>query len=236
MPHQRNFHFENSLSALAEVALRETGANGYGLFQRTADSTEFRRLATRGQEIPSYALLQAKQPGVIVFPLGPDGVVAFSFREPASSVQAEAPLGRLAEAMETIWAAREFDTHYQHLLGRLSTLEAQLIDSKIADRAQGLLKAEPNADILDTLARHVKTVLRPSSAGRTIETMVTELEDEIEERRVTGQAKAILQAAHSISEEQAYTQLRVQSRKSRRRLKEVALDVIATDALTSNAA
>ena len=232
----QGFHFQTSLASLAEVALRETRATGYAVFQRIADEPGLVRVSASGAEITVRALLDEAQRRVITFPLQNDGLVAFSFRDLAASGRAREPLSGVREAMETIWAARHLDAHYLNLLGRLSTLEAQLIDSKIADRAQGLLSGEPHADVLDALVRHVKTVLRPSSAGRAIETIVKELEDEIEERRVTGQAKAILQATHSISEEEAYTRLRLQSRKSRRRLKEVAMDVIASGALTANAA
>jgi len=55
---------------------------------------------------------------------------------------------------------------------------------------------------------------------------VSELEQEIEERRLAGQAKQILQTIQGISEEQSHAQLRLLSRKSRRRLKEVAEQVI----------
>jgi AmiR/NasT family two-component response regulator len=55
---------------------------------------------------------------------------------------------------------------------------------------------------------------------------VSELEQEIEERRLAGQAKQILQTIQGISEEQSHAQLPLLSRKSRRRLKEVAEQVI----------
>jgi AmiR/NasT family two-component response regulator len=55
---------------------------------------------------------------------------------------------------------------------------------------------------------------------------LSELEDEIDERRLMAEAKQILQAVDRLSEEQAHTRLRVMSRKSRKRLKEVAQQVI----------
>ena len=92
------------------------------------------------------------------------------------------------------------------------------------------------SDPLEAMVNHVRTVVRPGVAIRALESILKELEDELEERRVTGQAKALLQATHSLSENQAYTHLRVLSRKSRRPLKDVAMDVIATLALSNSAA
>ena len=113
----------------------------------------------------------------------------------------------------------------------------RLVDSKIADRALGLLlERRWPAQAIEGLAGHVNNVLRPLAALGALETLVEELEDEIDERRVTAEAKAVLQAAHSISEEQAYKHLRSLSRKSRRRLRDVAQDVIASRQSAASAA
>ena len=230
------FHFEQSLSALAEVVLRETNATGYAIFQKTLEAPGLARIAARGTEIPGPALLEQTDRAVVTFPLhagGPaDGFIAFSFADEAAAILAGEPLSRTVEAIEAVWAARHLDARYFRLVRRLSILESQLIDSKIADRARGILAdSNPNPDILDSLVRHVHTVLRPSSVSLGLENLLRELEEEIEERRVTGQAKALLETAHGLSEEQAYLFLRTQSRKSRRRLKDIARDVIAKSAL-----
>jgi AmiR/NasT family two-component response regulator len=59
-----------------------------------------------------------------------------------------------------------------------------------------------------------------------LEQVLSELEEEIEERRIVGRAKRIMQARDSVSEEQAYIELRLRSRKSRKPLKDVARQVI----------
>ena len=100
------------------------------------------------------------------------------------------------------------------------------MDSKIADRARGFLANETTFDPAEAIARHVEGVLRPSQTRRMLEQVLCELEDEIEERRVVAEAKQILQALYRMSEQQANTQLRLLSRKSRRCLKEVARQVI----------
>jgi AmiR/NasT family two-component response regulator len=59
-----------------------------------------------------------------------------------------------------------------------------------------------------------------------LEQRLRELEEEIAERKLTGQAKAVLQSTYNMSEEQAHLHLRTISRKSRKPLKEVAQELI----------
>jgi AmiR/NasT family two-component response regulator len=59
-----------------------------------------------------------------------------------------------------------------------------------------------------------------------LEQLTRELEEEVEERRLTNRAKAILQSVHGMSEEQAHAHLRQTSRKTRRKLKDVAVELI----------
>jgi AmiR/NasT family two-component response regulator len=220
--------------------LKETSATGYVLFQKTAAAPGLARVAAIGEEIQASILLAESNAGVIVLPLHTNGVtdgfIAFSFADRQTLSKAEPSVRSIVDAMQTIWSARHPDAQYLNLARRLSALESQLIDSKIVDRAQGLLTGDHAADALDSLVSHVHNVFRPSSAAHTLQTILEELEDEIEERRVTGQAKAILQAAYSLSEEQAYTHLQTLSRKSRRRLKEVAADVMAKHTLKAQTA
>jgi AmiR/NasT family two-component response regulator len=88
------------------------------------------------------------------------------------------------------------------------------------------LTNETNSDPAEAIARHVDGVLRPTQTRRILEQVLSEMEEEIEERRLVGEAKQILQALHRVSEEQAHTRLRLLSRQSRKRLKEVAQQVI----------
>lgn len=236
--------FNSSLSALARVAFQETQATGFALFRKIDESPGLLRVTALGAEISQAALIRrethSRLAPVRAFPLHTadqqDGLLAFSFHDHAASARAQEPLHRLREAFELIWSARHQDALYSNLLADIGRLEAQLIDSRIADRAQGLLTGERDFDLLAALVNHVKTVVRPDTVIRTLESMRQELQDEMEERRVTGEAKALLQAKHSLSENQAYTHLRLLSRKSRRPLKDVAMDVIATSALTNSAA
>ena len=53
-----------------------------------------------------------------------------------------------------------------------------------------------------------------------------DLEEQIEERRLIARAKSLLQNTYGISEEQAHARLRLSSLRSRRRLGEVADQLI----------
>ena len=233
-------HFESSILALARVAFQETGATGFALFEETREAPGLRPVARLGKELSVPAVLEDVHFPLVAFPLhakhAADGFAAFSFEDRTGAERAREPMIRMREALEIIWSARFPEARHLELVAGISTLEARLIGSKIAERAHGLLTGEPGADRLGALVNHVRTVVRPGVAIRALESIVKELEDELDERRVTGQAKALLQATHSISENQAYTHLRVLSRKSRRPLKDVATDVIAILAATTSAA
>jgi hypothetical protein len=131
----------------------------------------------------------------------------------------------IAAAMRAIRTAAAAD-RYAHLVERLADLEAQLLDSKIADRVRGYLADETGDDPSEAIAQHVETVLRPTRTRIMLEQALSELEDEIEERRVVGEAKRIMQARDSVSEEQAHIELRHRSRRLRMPLKDVARQVI----------
>jgi AmiR/NasT family two-component response regulator len=76
----------------------------------------------------------------------------------------------------------------------------------------------------------------PTVTGRVLEQLTKELEEEVEERRVTNRAKAILQSVHGMSGEQAHMYLRQTSRKTRKKLKEVAADLIESHPASETAA
>jgi len=123
---------------------------------------------------------------------------------------------------------REAAVHeYVGQAARIGELEAELVDAKIAARLSGLLVDGAGAkNLIDTIESHVEVVLRPKGFGAMLEQTLRELEDEIAERKLTTQAKAVLQSAQGMSEEQAHLHLRTISRKSRRPLKQVALELI----------
>jgi hypothetical protein len=195
--------FQNSFEALGQIALRATGARSFAFTARSDAGT----------------------PATVEYAVRVDCAIAFTFLSDGEAVRAKPRLDRIAAAMQAICTTAGANP-YEPLVERLADLEAQLMDSKIADRVRGYLADETDADPTEAIARHVETVLRPTRTRLLLEQALSELEEEIEERRLVAQAKSILQARDSVSEEQAHIELRVRSRRSRKPLKDVARQVI----------
>jgi AmiR/NasT family two-component response regulator len=217
--------FQNSLSALAQVAVREAGADGYAFFRRQSEYPHLTRLDASGANITEESILDGAA-GLIVYELGTDGILAFAFRDEADVVRAKSQLDRMAISIESVWSAALAAARYSDLANQVAELETRLLDSKIADRVRGFLVQRDEASPIEAIARHVEGVLRPASTGQVLEKLSRELEDEVEERRLTNRAKAILQSVHGMTEEEAHAHLRLTSRKTRRKLKEVAVELI----------
>jgi len=116
-----------------------------------------------------------------------------------------------------------------HLASRIHRLQAELADGKIADRARGILLEDAGrADSGGIMRQHVDRVLEGTDALVVLQQEVAKLEAEVESRRVINRAKQFLQRTHHLSEEEAYLRLRNFSRQSRRRLLDVAGDVLET--------
>ncbi|MEQ1884978.1 MAG: ANTAR domain-containing protein [Bryobacteraceae bacterium] len=214
--------FRGSLEALAQLALQETGAANYGYFEVDPTLGGKARLAGGGVELQGGS-------ASVEYPLHHEGArdaaIVFTFATHEAADEARERLDRIVASIELLWTAGPVEV-YQNLLQRLAGIEVQLIDSKIADRARGFLSAPAKTDPADAIVKHVEGVLRPSQARLTLEQALAELEEEMEERKLVAEAKQILQSELGMSEEQAHAELRVASRKSRKRLKEVALYVI----------
>jgi hypothetical protein len=214
--------FQNSLSALAQVAMREAGAEGYAFFQRNPETLRLAAQDAGGDAVTEDGFAN---PLVVTYPLGADGVLAFAFHDHARLREVRRQLDRIAGTIEAVWRAAHTVEQYSQLANHVAELETSLMDSKIADRTLGFLVTS-GQDPIESIARHVEGVLRETSTRRTLEQISRELEEEVEERRLVGQAKAILQKSQEMSEEEAHAHLRLVSRKSRRRVRDVARDVI----------
>jgi hypothetical protein len=218
--------FRNSLSALALVAMRAAGADGYAFFERLSGSETPRRLAAFGATIPESAVTGGS-PRVLSYSLRTngvlDGVLAFAFSEPSELVDARIQMDHLARTISAVWAVSETTHRYVYMIERISSLEAQLIDSKIAERVCGLKGG--NSDLGAAIARHVEGVLRHTPTPKVLEELLAELGEEMEGRRVASLAKYILQS-NGMTEEEAHLHLRTESRRLRKRLKDVAAELI----------
>jgi len=206
--------FQNSLTALAQVAQEGSGAEGYAFFRRRADAEELTPHIAAGKSVDSGH--------VVTYPLGDDGVFALVFADSARRGRAEG----IVAAIASVWTAARSTPRYSELASHVADLETRLLDSRISDRVRGYLSAEGQSGAFETIIRHVQSVLSPKPAESALEKLSQELEQEVEERRLTNRAKAILRSVHGMSEEQAHVHLRQTSRKTRRKIKEIAEDLI----------
>jgi len=229
--------FVNSVCALARLAMRETGAAGFAFFRNNVESGVFLRQAGCGALITGDDLHAAR---VARYPLesaeGSVSVLAFAFPDSALSEHARPRLDRMAAAIGAVWAAAPVSARYADVVNRVVELEAQLIDSKIAERARGFLENRGGPDVVETITQHVERVLRPAPTRRILEQIRHELEVEIEARSLAARAKEILQSTYAMSEEQAHAHLRAISRRSRKRLKDVAEELIAQQVVETRTA
>lgn len=217
-----------SLQPLALIALKETGADGYSIYQLDPQTEERELKFAWGTSVP-----EAEQAGLALdsFPLrvGDDvtGLLVFVFRGKTISPSARAVLERIVKTIEEVWRLSALPDAYARAAARIGELETELADSKIADRARGLLaNSFLPSDAIDTIVRHAESVLRPGELGTVLGHLNQEIEQEIAERELTSRAKAILQSRYGMSEDQAHVHLRLVSRKSRKRLRDVARDVL----------
>ena len=217
-----------SLQPLAQIALADTGADGYAIYQVDPTTTLRELKFAWGVPVP--------EPGdagftVDSFPLrvgeATSGILTFVFRGSAIHPGTRAALERVAAAIEGVWRLALVPGAYARNAARIGELEMELTDSKIADRASGMLaKGAPPRDAIDTIVRHVETVLRPGQLETVLGQLTQEIEQEIAERELTSRAKAVLQSRYGMSEDQAHVHLRLVSRKSRKRLRDVARDLL----------
>lgn len=218
-----------STRTLALFAMQASGADGYAAYASETDGGPELRHASG---IP-IADGEGNEPvdggdvSVVSYSIRADGVeigrLYFAFRGPGIDPEKLAILDRMAALIETVEANHR---NTARLASKVGALETELAAIKIAERAQGLLDGAFEPSSVETLAKHVATVLEGRQAAGALEDLLRELEDRVDERKLLVRAKGLLQRAYGISEEQAYLQLRVRSRTSRKRLRVIAGEVI----------
>ncbi len=226
-----------SLQSLALIGAKQAGADGYAIYQLDPKTDAREQKLAWGVPIAKCDA-ESGADGFTVdsFPLRPGedvaGIVAFVFRASAIAPGTRAVLERIVRAIEEVWRLSLLPPTYARNAARIGELESKLADSKIADRARGMLASStPPGDAVDTIVRHVESVLRPGQLGTVLGQLTEEMEQEIAERELASRAKAVLQSRYGMSEDQAHVHLRLVSRKSRKRLRDVARDVLARDVL-----
>ena len=220
-----------SVHTLAALAAREAGADGYAIYLGNSEDG-YTRLGGEGAAITDADLAPKPCNSVVAFPLRALGagsaVLAFLFRSRACTATSKSRLCRMSAAIEQVWRMAGVAADLAGVAARIGELEAQLADSKIASRTRGYLenRGDSQHDIVEAVTRHVQNVLRPFESNALFEKRRKELESELEERELAERAKAILRESSGLSEDAAHLHLRMVSRKTRRPLREVALDVL----------
>jgi hypothetical protein len=209
-----------SLHQLALLAAREAGADGFAIYGVAPDGQREVKLSwgALGPESVSFPLDAGEEASC---------VLTFTFRSQAILPGVRPVLERMAAVIEDVWRLSLRPVAYARQAARVAELETALVDSKIADRARGMLaNGTPPPGAVDTIVRHVESVLRPGPLETVLGQLTREIEQEIAERELASRAKAVLQSRYGMSEDQAHTHLRLVSRKSRKRLRDVARDLL----------
>lgn len=209
-----------SVEALASLALKLTAARGYAIYEIDS-ATGTRKLKQAAGLTEGTALRYALGRGDY------SGEVVFVCSERTGSND-RTSLERIARAIDQVWHLSSLPQSYARQAARIGVLEAELADSKIAERVRGLLSdVAPGSEAIDTILHHVESVLRPSEIEGALAQFACDLGRQIAERELTSRAKAVLQTRYGLSEEQAHAHLRLVSRTSRKRLRDVAEALIA---------
>jgi len=223
-----NRQLPRSVKLLAEIAVYDAGAAGYAVFIVDPHTGQRELKLASGVPVPD-----SQTSGLVAgsFPLriGDDisGILTFVFRGTVIRAATRIVLERTAAAIEAVWRLAVLPSHYARDAARVGAMETELADAKIADRALGMLaNGSPPAGAIDTIVRHVESVIRPGPLQTVIQEIGERVEREIAERQVASRAKALLQSRYGMSEDQAHVHLRLVSRRSRKRLRDVARDVL----------
>jgi hypothetical protein len=155
------------------------------------------------------------------------GALSFVLRGEAISDETRALLAQLATAADAIWRHWSSPRICDRSLNLIMELVAKLADSKISDRACGLLESDPPAsDAVDMISHYIDNVLRDNQLERVLDHLIRDIEYDLAGYQLVRKAKAILRTRDAMSEEQAYLYLRYTSRSSRRRIADVAAEIV----------
>lgn len=219
-----------SLAALGHLAMREAGAAGYGLYRLDLRSGALIRLQACGARVAELGLSEELLSGVSLFARVKGletHVLTFVFRSCAISEDVAGILSQIAGVVESLLGLSLYEERAASLARRAAESEAELICAKIRDRARGLAQnPSPKGVGTETLARFSETLIQHQETSAFLHRLAAEREEALQERRLTSQAKAVLESVYGMSEDQAHHHLRLASRKSRRPLREVALEYI----------
>ena len=161
-------------------------------------------------------------------------MACFLFQGESIREEQQGVLERAARTIEKLWSLSVTSERLLAPTIRISRLEAEVADLKIADRTRGFSeRAVPNAT--EIMAEHVAEVARAQQVEALPEQKVGELDTQLRERRLVSEANSLWLSSYGPSEAQAYVRLRLTSRRSRQRLGQVARRRLRTSRPTKQA-
>lgn len=154
-------------------------------------------------------------------------ILIMVFRDEPERLAAKPTLKRIAPLYESLVRFISDQDRQRKIAAKITELETEIAAEKILERAKGLLRDHPQLTeaTIDLLDRHAAKVLASRQFGEVLQTRLRELENLAAERDITARAKAVLQD-QGLSEEKAYLHLRTLSRQRRRRIAEIAREIV----------
>ena len=233
---------QESISALAQLAIRYSGANSYGLYVLDPSTGAVRLRSSAGPRPPTpddltinVSLSQRQGRSVRSYPLRVSGSVvgmlAFSFGGTPVPAERIGILDRMARAIETLFC---LPCVAKQLFDRVNGVETEIVTDKIGTRAQGLLDGvpqgeAPHEEAIDVIERHVESVLRSSRLWTALERLLHDGEEELAERRAYCSNQDLTPGSAWHDGTEAYQHLRNASRRSRKPIPALARELIMGD-------
>jgi hypothetical protein len=215
-----------SLQALARLGMQAAKADGFALDRLGLNGDSWQREISEGVAVP-YTRIDNLS--VVRYALNSEQIAALSFvfTGQAISREAKSTLAQIAGAAEAVWRVWTVRTAYLRHAFQVARLEAELVDAKVADRANALLdKGDLHGNPIEVICRSIQNIVRPYQLGPVLESLVAEMEQEVSDYALIRQAKEMLEERQSLTEAQAYSRLRQLSRQTRRRLPDIASELI----------
>jgi hypothetical protein len=185
------------------------------------------QLDDRTNNFPEVLLLGFRSFAVVPIPLGGrPAYLTLGSRNGAAELDRAGGLGVLVQALGHLLRRGRQLTRIVQLSVEFDTLRMSLADQKIAERSAGMLERATDLRSLETINNHVEQVLDSIDSAQELCAGVERLEVEVAGRELVIRAKTLLQQRLGISEEEAYLRIRNTSRQSRRKLRDVADEIV----------
>lgn len=215
-------------------------ARGSGLYEAREGQQALVRRAISGQRPPElselsrdeFDRLQSRQDWATLALHSGDSISAaliFVFATEAEREAAQSILRRIVPLFESLTRFVGEQARQIELVREIGKLESAIAAEKILDRARGLMREHPyfNEETIALVDRHAARVLASCQFSQTLQERLRDLEATAAAREVTSHAKALLQEQFGYTEEKAYLHIRSLSRQSRKRMPEIAREILS---------